>query len=54
MIMVTVPMGGVKEGEKFAVPFQLKPNAYMEASTPTSPIPVGHWKVSSIHTYCDL
>ncbi|KAL3798701.1 hypothetical protein HJC23_004452 [Cyclotella cryptica] len=52
-ITVTVPKGGVEEGEKFSIPLDPESDAYLGTSVPHSSIPVGHWKVS-VHNYCDL
>ncbi|KAL7476139.1 hypothetical protein ACHAW6_002016, partial [Cyclotella cf. meneghiniana] len=48
---VTVPLGGVEEGEKFSVPCDSSSNAYQGDAVPCSSIPVGLWKASE-HIYC--
>lgn len=41
---VTVPVGGVEEGQKFSVPFPAGANGYSGAAIPRASVPVGHWK----------
>jgi hypothetical protein len=44
---VTVPMGGVEEGQRFSVPFNSPglSSGFAGAAVPHASIPVGHWKV---------
>lgn len=44
---VTVPMGGVEEGQRFSVPFNAPglSSGFAGAAVPRASVPVGHWKV---------
>jgi hypothetical protein len=43
---VTVPMGGVEEGQRFSVPFTPGVNCgFAGVAIPRVSVPVGHWKV---------
>lgn len=41
---VTVPIGGVEEGQKFSVPFPSGQDGYSGVARPRSSVPGGHWK----------
>ena len=41
---VTVPIGGVEEGQRFSVPFPATSNDFSGQAVPRASIPVGHWK----------
>lgn len=41
---VTVPIGGVEEGQRFSVPFPATSNDFSGQAVPRASVPVGHWK----------
>eukprot|EP01083_Nonionella_stella_P079463 218079_1 len=44
LFTVTVPIGGVEEGQKFSVPFPSGQDGYSGVAEPRSRVPAGYWK----------